>query len=58
MLAITTFIACLLILVERSEGYLDISLTVNRSKTYISYSVPFKINGIDYGLSTSLQDTK
>lgn len=58
MLKLTTLAVCFILVVKYAQCYLDISLMVNRSKTYISYGLPMKVNGIDYYLSTSLRDSK
>lgn len=58
MVSITTLGVCCALLLHLVMGYLDIPLEVKRTKNYISYTVPMKINGIDYAISTSLQDNK
>lgn len=51
----TLCLACAVIL-QSAQCYLDIPLEVHRNQNYVSYTMPIKINDVDYALTTSLKD--
>lgn len=47
---------CCVLLVQLAWGYLDILLDVKREQNHISYTIPTKVNGLDYNLAIQLED--